>query len=159
MLTDVVCFCRSLVCLLETARPRDCCWLQGWGGDRRPLTSSHPGIQMNPLPNNTETASPPVMNRPHNIYIHMLMYFTDTVYAFHRFHLLRVYSDVSFISLVGLLTADVRIGCKLNWHPMLMGYLGCRALHKMHACLHNMHTLHTQSCIIKTPKQFLHIPA
>lgn len=58
-------FCRSLVCLLEMARPKDCCWLQGWGGDRHPSTSSHHGIRMSPLPSNIETANPLVMNHIH----------------------------------------------------------------------------------------------
>jgi len=62
--------CRSPDCLLETARPQGCCWLQAWGGDRRPSTSSHRGIPMSLLLSNIETVSPQVMNHTHSIYIH-----------------------------------------------------------------------------------------
>ncbi|CAG01481.1 unnamed protein product [Tetraodon nigroviridis] len=47
---------------LETARAQDCYWLRGCGGARHPLTSSHPGTPMNPLPNSIGTASPAVMD-------------------------------------------------------------------------------------------------
>lgn len=82
--------CRSQVYLLERTRPQACCWLRGFGGDRRPSTSSHPGIQMSPLQNSTETASPPVMKRKHTPPTHAFAYART-----HRVHLMYECTQIS----------------------------------------------------------------
>lgn len=130
---------------------------------------------MSPLPNNIETAIPPVMNRTtlKNTCFLTLQTRTCPCNVFYWFHPMRHYSDVSFTSLLGLFTADVcmytlctlvqtlmcftrNISGQLHWRPMLMRDIGCLALHKMHAYLHKMHT---RRCLIKTQQAFLHEPA
>lgn len=146
-------FCRSLVCHLVTARPQDCCWLQEWDGDRRPSTSSHHGIQMSLLLSNIETASPLVMNHTHSTCICTFRHIhTFTGPAWCELKVMKVlhhqYACTQQMHACTRTTqSDTDLTSdssgQLHKHPMLMRHLGCLALHKIHACLHNMYSLHT----------------